>query len=116
MRRRSLVIPLFLIVMGSLWFIKSIDLMPETSSIIAIGLAVLGLVVLITDGINKQSIGRPFFDVFGRSGVFVLRRVVSHFPYFIGGHGGFGVFVVALTQRHGSRQICPPSVSPTRLI
>ena len=56
MRSRSLFIPLFLIVMGSLWFIKSIDLMPETSSIIAIGLAVLGLVVLITDGINKQSI------------------------------------------------------------
>ena len=111
MRSRSLFIPLFLIVMGSLWFIKSIDLMPETSSIIAIGLAVLGLVVLITDGINKQSIVAGPFLMY-----FVLRRVVSHFPYFIGGHGGFGVFIAALTQQHGSRQICPPSVSPTRLI
>jgi hypothetical protein len=66
MRSRSLFIPLFLIVMGSLWFIKSIDLMPETSSIIAIGLAVLGLVVLITDGINKQSIvAGPFLMYLG---------------------------------------------------
>ena len=66
MRSRSLFIPLFLIVMGSLWFIKSIDLMPETSSIIAIGLAVLGLVVLITDGINKQSlVAGPFLMYLG---------------------------------------------------
>ena len=64
MRSRSLFIPLFLIVMGSLWFIKSIDLMPETSSIIAIGLAGLGMVVLVTDGINKQSIMAGVFLMF----------------------------------------------------
>lgn len=56
MHSRSLFLPLFLIVIGSLWFLKSTALMPDTSSIIAVAFGVLGLLVMLMDGINKQSI------------------------------------------------------------
>ena len=56
MRSRSLFLPLLLIILGSLWFLKSTDLLPDTAAIVSIGLAVLGFMVMVMDGLNKQSI------------------------------------------------------------
>lgn len=56
MHSRSLFLPLVLIVLGSLWFLKSTNLMPDTSAIVAIALAVFGFMVMMLDGFNKQSI------------------------------------------------------------
>ncbi|ULJ60879.1 hypothetical protein [Wielerella bovis] len=52
----SLGMPLFLIIIGALWFLKSVDLFPSTANIIAFAIAAAGLLVLVLDGINKQSI------------------------------------------------------------
>ena len=56
MRQSSLFLPLLLITVGAVWFLKSTDILPATSTMIAIGLAAFGLLVLLTDGINKQSV------------------------------------------------------------
>ncbi|WP_373754414.1 hypothetical protein [Neisseria weixii] len=56
MRQASLALPLFLILFGAVWFLKTTGILPATATLIAIGLAVAGLAVMIMDGINKQSI------------------------------------------------------------
>ena len=56
MSRPSLFLPLFLIIFGAIWFLRATDILPATSTMIAGALIILGLAVLIMDGINKQSI------------------------------------------------------------
>ena len=56
MPQSSLVLPLFLIIAGALWFLKTTDILPATSVLISTALVLAGIVVLVMDGINKQSI------------------------------------------------------------
>ena len=56
MTRSSLFFPLFLIVAGSLWFLRATDILPPTATLIGAALAVFGIAVLVMDGINKQSV------------------------------------------------------------
>ncbi|MDO5073404.1 MAG: hypothetical protein Q4D63_03280 [Neisseria animaloris] len=56
MPQSSLALPLFLIIAGAVWFLKTTGILPATATLIAGALAIAGVVVLIIDGINKQSI------------------------------------------------------------
>ncbi|UOO81169.1 hypothetical protein LVJ83_09305 [Uruburuella testudinis] len=56
MPQPSLVLPLFLIIAGAVWFLKTTGILPATATLISIALAVAGIVVLLMDGINKQSV------------------------------------------------------------
>ena len=56
MKNPSLAVPLALIIIGALWFLKTTDILPATSTLVAIGLLIAGAAVLLLDGINKQSI------------------------------------------------------------
>lgn len=56
MPQASLALPLFLIIAGAVWFLKTTGILPATATLIAVGLAVAGAAVLVMDGINKQSI------------------------------------------------------------
>ena len=39
-----------------MWFLKTTDILPATATLVSIALAVAGIVVLVMDGINKQSV------------------------------------------------------------
>ncbi|MDK4680730.1 hypothetical protein [Kingella negevensis] len=54
--KQPLMMPLFLIIVGTLWFLNSVNLFPSTADIVAFTLMAVGALVLIFDGINKQSI------------------------------------------------------------
>lgn len=56
MTQASLALPLFLIVAGAVWFLKTTGILPATSTLVAAALALAGAAVLIMDGINKQSV------------------------------------------------------------
>lgn len=56
MPRSSLFLPLFLIIAGSVWFLKTTDILPATSTMISGGMVLAGIAVIVADGINKQSI------------------------------------------------------------
>ena len=56
MPQPSLFLPLFLIIAGAVWFLKTTGILPATATLISIGLAIGGIAVLVMDGINKQSI------------------------------------------------------------
>ena len=56
MPQPSLFLPLFLIIAGAVWFLKTTGILPATATLVSIALAVAGIVVLVMDGINKQSV------------------------------------------------------------
>ena len=56
MPQPSLFLPLFLIIAGAVWFLNTTDILPATATVVSIALAVAGIVVLVMDGINKQSV------------------------------------------------------------
>ena len=56
MPQPSLFLPLFLITAGAVWFRKTTGILPATATLVSIALAVAGIVVLVMDGINKQSV------------------------------------------------------------
>lgn len=78
MRQASLVLPLFLIIAGSVWFLKATDILPATATLIAAALAVAGIAVLVMDGINKQSI------VAGPVLIYIGAAVYLRSQYFLG--------------------------------
>lgn len=56
MPQASLALPLFLILFGAVWFLKTTGILPATATLVAIAVAIAGFAVLIMDGINKQSV------------------------------------------------------------
>ena len=56
MPQPSLFLPLLLIIAGAVWFLKTTGILPATATLVSIALAVAGIVVLVMDGINKQSV------------------------------------------------------------
>lgn len=56
MKVPSLSVPLFLIIFGSLWLLKTLAWLPDSSTIIAAILVAAGVLVFVLDGINKQSV------------------------------------------------------------
>ena len=78
MSRSSLFLPLFLIIFGSVWFLKTMDILPATSTIVSAGMVVAGIAVLVMDGVNKQSI------VSGTLLVYIGAAVYMHNQYWLG--------------------------------
>ena len=48
--------PLLLIVIGLIWFLRSTGLAPETSTLVALFLAIAGVALLVLDGFNKSTV------------------------------------------------------------
>ena len=78
MPQPSLFLPLFLIIAGAVWFLKTTDILPATATLVSIALAVAGIVVLVMDGINKQSV------VAGPLLVYIGAAVYLKSPYLLG--------------------------------
>ena len=78
MSRSSLFLPLFLIIFGAVWFLKTTDILPATATIVSAGMAVAGIAVLVMDGVNKQSI------VSGPLLVYIGAAVYLHNQYWLG--------------------------------
>lgn len=78
MPRASLALPLFLILFGAVWFLKTTDILPATATLIAIGIAIAGLSVLIMDGINKQSV------ISGPILIYIGAAIYLHSEYWVG--------------------------------
>ena len=78
MSRSSLFLPLFLIIFGAVWFLKTTDILPATSTIVSAGMVLAGIAVLVMDGVNKQSI------VSGPLLVYIGAAVYLHNQYWLG--------------------------------
>jgi hypothetical protein len=53
---RSAAAPVLLIILGCLWFLKSTALLPNTTTLLALLLAVAGIALLLLDGLNKSTL------------------------------------------------------------
>lgn len=65
-------LPLVLITLGLLWFLKSSNLLPDTTTLLAILLAISGVVLLLLDGITKSSIVSSPMLVYAGACVYLL--------------------------------------------
>ncbi|MBV8680577.1 MAG: hypothetical protein JO338_09030 [Aquitalea sp.] len=54
--KKSAALPITLICLGSVWFLKSTALLPNTSTLLALLLAAAGCLLLIIDGFNKSTL------------------------------------------------------------
>lgn len=53
---KSVAWPIVLITLGSLWFLKSTSLLPDTPILLAVLLALAGTGIFLIDGLNKTSL------------------------------------------------------------
>lgn len=53
---KSVAWPIVLITLGSLWFLKSTALLPDTPILLAVLLALAGVGIFLIDGLNKTSL------------------------------------------------------------
>lgn len=56
MKMKSATFPVLLIVFGIVWLLKSTELLPTTSTLLALLLAGAGVLLLALDGINKSTV------------------------------------------------------------
>ena len=78
MKQPSLFFPLLLIIVGGLWFLNSMDWFPATASIVAALFFIAGCLILLLDGINKQSV------VSGPMLIYAGAAVYLHTQYWVG--------------------------------
>lgn len=74
MRQSSLFVPLFLIIVGALWFLRSMNWFPNTAIIVAFILMAAGVLLLMLDGINKQSIVSAPLMMYIGAAIYVSRE------------------------------------------
>ena len=53
---RGAALPIVLICLGSVWFLKSTSLLPNTSTLLALLLAAAGVLLFVVDGFNKSTL------------------------------------------------------------
>ncbi|HJV07123.1 MAG TPA: hypothetical protein VJ642_07485 [Chromobacteriaceae bacterium] len=54
--KHSAALPIVLICLGSVWFLKSTTLLPNTATLLALLLALAGIVLMVVDGFNKSTL------------------------------------------------------------
>ncbi|MGL6072289.1 hypothetical protein [Craterilacuibacter sp.] len=68
--------PLMLIVLGSLWFLRSTALLPDTQTLLALLLAGAGLALLLIDGINKTTLVSSPLLVYAGGAVWLYHEAI----------------------------------------
>ncbi len=113
MKRRSLAWPVFLILAGAYWLLKSTGLIPDTALIGAAALNIAALSILVSDGINKQSFVSSLMLIYISIGI-----VLTHYfnfptaPFWAGGMIFLGLLLLCarsswLPEKHNKPNNTP---------
>lgn len=103
----SLFLPLFLIIVGAIWFLRSLDLFPATSDIVAVILGITSVFILILEGINKQTlITSPLLAYIGAS-IYIYNRYIIGLSTLTAG----GMILVGCLMLIARSDIVPPAIS-----
>lgn len=107
MKQPSLFFPLFLIVVGAIWLLRSMGWFPATSVIIAAVLVITGILTLLLDGINKQSVvSAPLLMYIGS-----VLYAVSEEGYMLKPLIAFGMIFAGCLMLLARSQAVPPKAS-----
>ncbi len=92
MNKTSAFFPLLCVVVGGLWFLRAMDLIPGTSTIFAVAFIVIGIAVLVLEGITKSSVvSAPLFMYCG-----VAVYLTENHYFRLSAAIALGVFVLGL--------------------
>lgn len=92
MKKPSLFFPLFLIVVGGLWFLRSMNLIPNTSTIFSIAFVVIGVASLIFEGVTKSSIVSAPVFIYCGAAIYLTEANYLTFSASV----GLGVFIMGV--------------------
>ncbi|KZE32744.1 hypothetical protein EV683_10882 [Crenobacter luteus] len=73
--------PIVLITLGSLWFLKSTALLPDTATVLALLLAGAGVGLFVLDGLNKGSIVSAPLLIYAGAAVYLNDRYGLRFSH-----------------------------------
>lgn len=68
----SAAVPAALICLGSLWFLKSTALLPDTSTLLALLLAGVGVLLLVLEGVSKSTLTTSPLLIYAGAAVYGL--------------------------------------------
>lgn len=106
MKKPSLIIPLALIIIGAIWFLNATHILPATSVMIAIGLAIAGVAVIAMDGLNKQSVvAGPFLVYLGAAIYLRTQEFLPLSPLL-----ALGMMVLGMLLLLARSNIVPPKI------
>ncbi|WP_293764968.1 hypothetical protein [uncultured Aquitalea sp.] len=74
--KKSAALPVALICLGSVWFLKSTALLPNTTTLLSLLLAVSGVLLLIVDGFNKSTLVTSPMLVYAGAAVYLYDNFV----------------------------------------
>lgn len=69
---KSVAWPIVLITLGSLWFLKSTALLPDTPILLALLLSLAGVGIFLIDGLNKTSLVSGSMLIYAGAAVYFL--------------------------------------------
>lgn len=81
--RKSATLPIVLICLGSVWFLKSTALLPDTSTLLALLLAVTGGLLWLIDGFNKSTLVSSPLLVYAGAAVYLRDNMGLHFSHLL---------------------------------
>jgi len=73
--KQSVTAPVVLITLGSVWFLKSTSLLPDTASLLALLLVLTGILLLLMDGLNKSTLVTSPMMIYGGAAVYYYDSV-----------------------------------------
>ena len=94
MKKPSAFLPVACIVIGGLWFLRSMGLIPTTISIFSFAFIVIGFAIILMEGLTKSSVvSAPMFIYFG---IAIYLNQNYHFSFRPSAAVGLGLFIFGI--------------------
>ncbi|MBA4707875.1 hypothetical protein [Aquitalea aquatica] len=81
--KKSAALPIALICLGSVWFLKSTALLPDTSTLLSLLLAAAGCLLLIIDGFNKSTLVSSPLLVYAGAAIYLRDNMGLQFSHLL---------------------------------
>ncbi|WP_199053090.1 hypothetical protein [Aquitalea sp. ASV15] len=81
--KKSAALPIALICLGSVWFLKSTALLPNTSTLLSLILAAAGCLLLIIDGFNKSTLVSSPLLIYAGAAIYLRDNLGLQFSHLL---------------------------------
>jgi hypothetical protein len=81
--KKSAALPIALICLGAVWFLKSTALLPNTSTLLALLLIAAGCLLGLLDGLNKSTLVSSPLLVYAGAAVYLRDNMGLHFSHLL---------------------------------
>ncbi len=95
MKKPSAFLPIACIVIGGLWFLRSMGLIPTTISIFAFAFVGIGIAIFLLEGLTKSSIVTAPMFIYCGTAIYLTQNY--HYSFRPSAATGLGIFVFGIS-------------------